>query len=125
MSTIPPATGSRLRPRPTHPAELVSGATHPLQSHDMPGPVDVTLVTATGCHLCIEAERLLEELSETIPLAVRTVSLLSDEGRDLAVRHRVPFPPIMIIRDVFFGYGRVSRRKLENHLTRLADEMAV
>lgn len=91
----------------------------------MATPIDITLVTATGCHLCTEAERLLEKLSETIPLAVRTVSLLSDEGRDLAVRHRVPFPPILTVRDVFFGYGRVSRRKLEDHLTRLADEMAV
>jgi hypothetical protein len=88
-------------------------------------PVDIVLVTAPGCHFCDEADRLLDELGEGTPLAIRTVPLSSDEGRGLLVRHRVPFPPILLINGVYFGYGRVSRRKLEEHLARLSKDAAV
>lgn len=91
----------------------------------MARPVDITLVTTEGCHFCVEAEKMLDELSQVTPLAVRTVPLLSAEGRDLVVRHRVPFPPILTIEGAFFGYGRLSRRKLEHHLARLTDGKAV
>jgi hypothetical protein len=40
---------------------------------------------------------------------------------DLLVRHRVPYPPILLIEGEFFGYGRISRRKLEMHLAHLAN----
>jgi hypothetical protein len=88
-------------------------------------PVDVVLVTAAGCHFCDEAGRLLDELGQLTPLAVRTVPLASDEGRSLLVRHRVPFPPILLVDGAFFGYGRISRRKLSNHLAGLGDDVAV
>ncbi len=91
----------------------------------MPRPVDITLVTSEGCHFCHEAERLLDELSRVTPLTVRTVPLFSAEGSDLVVRHRAPFPPILIIEGVFFGHGRISPRKLERHLARLGDDRAV
>lgn len=92
----------------------------------MTKPVDVILVTAPGCHFCDEAGRLLDEMGEVTTLAVRTVPLSSDEGRVLLVRHRVPFPPILLVDGALFGYGRISRRKLANHLARLANtDMAV
>ena len=88
---------------------------------DVTRPVDITLVTAPGCGHCDEASRLLEEMGEATPLEVRSVPLSSDEGRALLVRHRVPFPPILLVDGVLFGYGRISRRKLESHLARRAN----
>jgi hypothetical protein len=85
----------------------------------MPQPIDVVVVTSSGCHFCDDALRLLEELAETSPLRIETVSLSSEEGRTLLVRHRVPFPPILMIDGEIFGYGRISRRKLEVHLMSL------
>ena len=90
----------------------------------MTKPVDVVLVTAPGCHFCDEAGRLLDKLGEVTPLAVRTVPLSSDEGRGLLVRHRVPFPPILLVDGVLFGYGRISRRNLENHIAGLTNDVA-
>lgn len=88
-------------------------------------PVNVVLVTAPSCHFCDEATDLLEDLGQLTPLAVRTVPLSSDEGRSLLVLYRVPFPPILVVEGVFFGYGRISRRKLGDHLARLANDVAV
>lgn len=86
----------------------------------MTKPIDVILVTSPGCHFCDDALRLLDELAETNPLQIETVPLSSERGRSLLVRHRVPFPPILMIDGEFFGYGRISRRKLETYLSRMA-----
>ncbi|HLF62086.1 MAG TPA: glutaredoxin [Acidimicrobiia bacterium] len=83
-------------------------------------PADILVVTAPGCHYCDDALRLLDELGDVIPLTVRIVPLYSDEGRALIVGYRVPFPPILVVDGVFFGYGRISRRKLESHLAQRA-----
>jgi hypothetical protein len=53
------------------------------------------------------------------------VPLSSEEGLGLLVRHQVPFPPILLVDGAFFGYGRISRRKLEEHLARLSNDVAV
>lgn len=79
----------------------------------------VVVVTSPGCHFCDDALNLLEALAETSPLRIETLPLWSEEGRTLLVRHRVPFPPILMIDGEFFGYGRISRRKLEAHLMSL------
>ena len=91
----------------------------------MNDPVEIMLVTARGCHFCDEADRLLAELGTVIPLTVRKVPLSSEEGLGLLVRHQVPFPPILLVGGAYFGYGRISRRKLEEHLARLSREVAV
>lgn len=88
-------------------------------------PVDVVVVTSPGCHFCDDALGLLEELAETTELRIETIPLASERGRSLLVRHRVPFPPIVMIDGEFFGYGRISRRKIEAHLERLKAEEAV
>lgn len=87
----------------------------------MTKPVDVLVVTAPGCHFCEDATRLLDKLADVTPLNVRTVPLASDEGRYLVVKHRVPFPPIVLIDGDYFGYGRISQRKLQAHLGRLSN----
>lgn len=83
--------------------------------------VDVLVVTAPGCHFCEDAIGVLGELAKVTPLSVRTVHLASEEGRRLVVRHRVPFPPIVLVDGEYFGYGRISRRKLEAHLGRVSN----
>jgi hypothetical protein len=88
-------------------------------------PVDVVVVTAPGCHFCEDVDRMLAELGTVIPLAVRRVPLSTEEGLGLLVRHQVPFPPILVVGGAFFGYGRISRRKLEDHLARRSNEVAV
>lgn len=89
----------------------------------MPRTIHAVVVTSPGCHFCDNAIRLLDELAETSPLQIETVPLSSEQGRSLLVRHRVPFPPILMIDGEFFGYGRISRRKLEAFLgSRAASE---
>jgi hypothetical protein len=85
--------------------------------------IPVVLVTSPGCHFCDDAAMLLDELAGTHPLRVERVPLSSDHGRSLLVRHRVPFPPILMIDGEFFGFGRISRRKLHAYLAaRAANE---
>ena len=88
-------------------------------------PIQILLVTAPGCHFCDEAQRLLADLGNTFPLAIRAIPLVSETGRDLVVRHRVPFPPILIVNGSFFGYGRISRQRLEGTLVGLRAGQAV
>ncbi len=88
-------------------------------------PIKIILVTARGCHFCEDAANILDELSSSAPLVVREVPLTSEEGRGLAIRHRVPFPPILLVDGVLFGHGRISCRKLERHLAELTQTEAM
>ena len=81
--------------------------------------IQVQLVTAPGCHFCDEAQRTLHVLEGRFPLAIELVPLMSETGRDLVARHRVPFPPILLIEGAFFGFGRLSQRRLEQRLIQL------
>lgn len=78
--------------------------------------IDALLVTSPGCHYCDDALDLLAELARAMPMTIKTIPMASDEGRSLIVRHRVPFPPILMINGELFGHGRISRRKLEARL---------
>ena len=81
--------------------------------------IRVQLVTAPGCNFCDEAQRTLHVLEDRFPLTIDLVPLMSDSGRDLVARHRVPFPPILLIDGEFFGFGRLSQRRLEQRLIQL------
>jgi glutaredoxin len=82
----------------------------------MPASIQATLVTSEACHFCEDAQELLTEMSREHPISVRLVDMLSDEGRQLAVAHRMPFPPLLLLNGEAFGHGRISRRKLTKHL---------
>ncbi len=82
-------------------------------------PIRITLVTSPGCHYCDDAKEMLESLGKSLPIAVDLIPLSSNTGRDLVVKHRVPFPPVLLIDGSFFGHGRISRRKLEQRLGEL------
>jgi glutaredoxin len=44
----------------------------------MRAPIDVVLYTKPGCHLCEDAEELLDALAEQHPLAVHAVDITRD-----------------------------------------------
>jgi thiol-disulfide isomerase/thioredoxin len=93
----------------------------PKSGLDVSKPAEIVLVTAPGCHYCADAAHLLDEVGESTQLSVRTVPLSSDEGRALLVRHRIPYPPILLVDGSLFGYGRISKRRLVSYLAQRAD----
>ena len=80
--------------------------------HSVGETIEVVLVTAPRCHFCIDTSKLLEKLSNSYSLSVRTVELASDEGAAIVSHYRVPFPPVLLIDGAYFGHGRISQRKL-------------
>lgn len=83
---------------------------------------DVTLLTQSSCAFCDQAKGLLTELSAEYDLRVRELSLDTDEGRTLAMRHGVLFAPGILLDGESFSYGRPSERKLRRELQRRADQ---
>ncbi len=83
--------------------------------------IDVVLVEAPACHLCVDAAAVLADAAARDPrVNVRRVDLASEEGRAIARTHRVPMPPIVVIDGVLLGWGRLSRGKLCERLEELA-----
>ncbi|MDA8368007.1 MAG: thioredoxin family protein [Actinomycetota bacterium] len=78
--------------------------------------VRVTLVTAPDCELCEHAKAVLARVGEVYDLEIAECSTKTEEGRDLMVRHRVAFPPGVLIDGEAFSYGRLSERKLRREL---------
>jgi hypothetical protein len=78
-------------------------------------PVDalqVTYVTAERCHFCERGRDVLAELGARFPLVVREVDLASEDGRAIAARWQVPYPPILLVEGTLAGYGRLCARRL-------------
>ena len=78
--------------------------------------VRVTLLTAPDCELCEHATAVLARVGCDYDLEVTECSTATEEGRDLMVRHRVAFPPGVLIDGEAFSYGRLSERKLRRYL---------
>lgn len=78
--------------------------------------IDIVYVTAERCHFCEQGRAVLDELALRYPLRVREVALTSAEGRSLAGRWRVPYPPILLVDGDLAGYGRLSARGLDRVL---------
>lgn len=75
-------------------------------------PVVVTVVHSPACHLCEDAESVLAELSTSLPIVLDLVDIRSDRGQALVRTHRSPMSPLVLVDGAFFGFGRLSRRKL-------------
>lgn len=101
---------------------MSEGGESPVMGSDTPDAAflrtraEAVLVTAPRCHLCDDAKVLLKDLQAEYPLIVREVDLSSDEGMRLARKFGMPFPPLLVIDNVLFGHGRISRRKLTRFL---------
>ena len=78
----------------------------------------VTVLTAPACKLCDHATEILGRVAQEHDLAVETVSVESERGRQLMVEHAVAFPPGVLIDGHAFSYGRLSERKLRRELAR-------
>lgn len=78
----------------------------------------VTLLTTTGCDLCEQAKAVLGRLAGEWDLDVEEIDASTGEGRDLAERAGVAFPPGVLIDGEPFSYGRLSERKLRRELAR-------
>ncbi len=76
----------------------------------------VTLLTKADCDLCEHAKAVLDRVREDLELDVETLSMDSDEGRDLAQQCRVLFAPGLLIDGQPFSYGRLSERRLRRAL---------
>lgn len=76
----------------------------------------ITLLTQVSCGPCDQAKATLAKLSDEYDLTITEVSLDSDQGRELAMRHGVVFAPGVLVDDEMFSYGRLSERKLRRRL---------
>jgi thiol-disulfide isomerase/thioredoxin len=79
-------------------------------------PIAVTYVTAPRCGFCERGREVLADLADILPLEVREVTLDSPEGRALAARWRVPYPPLLLVDGQLLGYGRLSAKRLRRLL---------
>lgn len=80
--------------------------------------MEVVLLTQANCGFCEEAKELFDRLSAEYPLSVSTLELTSPDGRALAERFGVMFPPGIVLDREPFSYGRPSERKLRREIER-------
>ena len=80
--------------------------------------LELTYLTAPHCKLCEHGRAVLDDLATRLPLSIREVDLLSEEGRKLVAVGRVPFPPALFLNGEAIAHGRLSARKLEGQLQR-------
>ena len=79
--------------------------------------IALTLLTQADCAWCERAKKLLAETDADVE--VTEVSLDTDEGRELAARHRLLFAPGLVHDDQLIAYGRISKRALRRELDRI------
>ena len=78
-------------------------------------PVRLLLVVAPDCGFCEHAKTVLSRVAADFPCALEELELTTSDGRALADTVRLPFPPGLWVDGHFFGYGRISERKLRSH----------
>lgn len=81
-----------------------------------PAATAVTVVYASACHLCDDAEAALAELAARYPLEITRVDVRSPQGAALVRRHRAPMNPLVLVDGRVFSWGRLPRRKLRRLL---------
>ncbi|MHB8328600.1 MAG: glutaredoxin family protein [Acidimicrobiales bacterium] len=79
----------------------------------------VTLLTTPECRLCDHAKQVLDRVAVDHDLTVETVSIQTERGHELTVKHKLAFPPGVLLDDRPFSYGRLSERKLRRELERI------
>lgn len=80
-------------------------------------PVRITVVESPACHFCADAHEVLEALARSYPLAVQTLDVRGETGRQLMSRHRASMSPLVLVDGEFFSHGRLPRRKLDKMLS--------
>ncbi|MBA2537954.1 MAG: glutaredoxin family protein [Actinobacteria bacterium] len=62
----------------------------------------VTLYTAIGCHLCVSARRVLEQVQAEVPFELEEIDITSDP--DLEARYRERIPVVVVGGEEAFTY---------------------
>jgi len=78
----------------------------------------VLLLTQDDCAFCDAAKTILVRLEREYPISLATLALESLDGRTLAERGGILFPPGIFIDDEPFCYGRPSERALRREIER-------
>ena len=79
---------------------------------------EITLLTQNSCAFCVHAKEVLSRVSKDFAFDIREIRLDTEEGRALAIQSGVMFAPGVFIDGELFSYGRLSEKKLHNHLNR-------
>jgi glutaredoxin len=80
--------------------------------------MEIVLLTQASCRFCDQAKETLDRLADEYDFSMTTLDLASPDGRGLADRGGVMFPPGVFIDGQPFSYGRLSERKLRRELDR-------
>jgi hypothetical protein len=78
----------------------------------MPTTTTITLVHASACHFCADAQDALTGLARQHPIRVDLVAADSDTGQRLIGAHHPAMFPLVLVDGGFFSAGRLPRRKL-------------
>jgi len=78
--------------------------------------LEFTLLTQSSCSYCDHAKEILGRLANEYPLRITEIGIQTEEGEKLAIKHAVLFAPGILIDGTLFSYGRLSEKKLQNHL---------
>ena len=62
---------------------------------------------------------MLSVVGDDYPIEVTEAALDSAEGQAAQRAWRAPFPPLLLINERLFGFGRISERKLRRALDEL------
>lgn len=81
-------------------------------------PLRILLLTQDNCGFCDAAKAILDRLSAKYPLSISSLSLDSADGRDLAEKGGILFPPGIFFDGEAFSYGRPSEEKLRREIER-------
>jgi len=78
---------------------------------------NLTLVTASDCHLCEHAKHVLDRIRHDVPFSLRTVDVESAEAQALA-EQGIPlaFLPALVEGGRLLAYGRLSEKRLRKEL---------
>lgn len=82
-------------------------------------PIEITVLQASGCHFCQDAQEVVNALAAEYPIAVRLIEVRSVEGQRLVGVHRPAMNPLVLLDGEFFSAGRLPRGKLRKALDRL------
>lgn len=89
----------------------------------LPNRTVVTLLTQEDCGFCHDAEEILARLSTPYGFEVVKLDLETPQGRELATKAGVLFPPGLLIDGEPFSYGRLSERRLRRKLDARRDPL--
>jgi hypothetical protein len=75
--------------------------------------LEVRLYGKPGCHLCEQAEEMVEDLSSEYPLSLQSLDITSDPALFARYRYEIP---VILLADGRSLAGRIDRDELREFL---------